>query len=197
MEHNRKQLWKKNEVRQPLRVPNMLLAQQQNSPSDENTSTNSQENNEIQNLTTIEEIVANSSLKVDAPEFVPRFSRSKPQYVSTIKPSVQDRLKIPRTETNCNVTEEMGNNLDYSNASYFDTQSDLRRLKQIIGTLTKDPGQFDNLVQIIVDTVIPYLEDLVLLPEIVEIIVNEVCHQNNIVYVNTSIIISCSILFRL
>lgn len=169
MEPNSKPLWDNGEYK-PLRLPNSLV-QRQNVTVDVNTSTTSHNNIEKQNLSKMEEIVANSSLKVDAPVFIPRFSESKAQ-VSSAK-GVQNRLKIHKPESDFKASEEVENNSKYSK-NPMDTESDLKRIRQIISTLTKDPGQFDNLVQIIMDTVMPYLEDHILLPEIVEILVNRV-----------------------
>lgn len=166
---NKKELWSKNNEYKPLRQPKML-AQRQNMLK-VNTPTTMQNNIEKEYPTKLEELVANSSLKVDAPEFIPRFSESSQQ----ISSSVQNRLKIHRSESDYKPTEKVENNPEY-NSDCVDTESDLKRLRQIIITLTKDPGQFDNLLQIFMDTVLPYLEDIILLSEIVNILVNEVGH---------------------
>lgn len=174
---NKKSLWQKQKSsEQPLRQPK-LLAQKQNVAGVVDTATKLQNNVEKQYPSRMEEIVANSSLKVDAPVFVPRFSdptESKPQILA-LTSRIQNRLKI-RSESESSTIEKVENDPPYI-TDYV--ENDLKRIRQIINTLTKDPGQFDNLLQIFMDTVVPYLEDIMLLSDIVHILVNEVKIYNS------------------
>lgn len=125
----------------------------------------------------LDEIVANSSLKVDAPEFIPRSETKQP--ISGATSRIQNRLKIPRCELECDKVEVVRDNPEYIPQSYVDTETDLKRIRQLIKTLTKNPGQFDDLLQIFMETVTPYLEDIVLLSDIVQILVNEVSYVSS------------------
>lgn len=172
---NIKPLWVKNEppsLRQPKTITPI-----QNTSSSVDTSTTLQNNLDKKCLSSIEELVANSSLKADAPEFVPRTFESKPQITPTSK--IQNRLKIHRSEPECDTVEKSEHHPEFVD-NYMDTGSDHKRIRQIINTLTKDPGQFDNLLQIFMDTVAPYWEDVNLLSNIVEILVNEVSFSTHI-----------------
>lgn len=164
---NIKPLWVNNEY-EPLRQPKIPPTQNTSGIVDTSTSQNKLEKKCSSNF---EEIVANSSLKVDAPEFVPRTFESKPQISATSK--IQNRLKVHRSESECETLEKTEHQPEYFQ-NFMDTDSDHKRIRQIINTLTKDPGQFDNLLQIFMDTVAPYWEDVILLSDIVQILVNEV-----------------------
>lgn len=169
---SKKSLWQKQKSNdQPLRQPKMLAQKQNEAVVD--TATKVQNNVEKRYPSNMEELVANSSLKVDAPEFIPRFAETretKPS-VSSLTSSIQNRLKICRSESECSTIEKVENDSPY-NTEFV--ENDIKRIRQIINTLTKDPGQFDNLLQIFMDTVVPYLEDIILLSDIVKILVNEV-----------------------
>lgn len=166
---NIKPLWVNNEY-QPLRQPKMIPPIQ-NTPGIVDPST-SQKKIDHKYSSNLEEIVANSSLKVDAPEFVPKsITETKPPILPTSK--IQNRLKIHRSESECETMEKIEHHPEYVQ-NVIDMESDHKRIRQIINTLTKDPGQFDNLLQIFMDTVAPYWEDLILLSDIVQILVNEV-----------------------
>lgn len=168
---SKKSLWQNKKSSEPLRQPKSLAQKQNEAVVD--TSTKVQNNVEKQYPSKMEEIVANSSLKVDAPEFIPRFADAKDtkQNVSSLTSRIQNRLKLCRSESECSTIEIVENDSPY-NTDFV--ENDIKRIRQIINTLTKDPGQFDNLLQIFMDTVLPYLEDIILLSDIVQILVNEV-----------------------
>lgn len=165
-----KVLWDNKTYHDPLRKPN-LPPIQNNTVIVEKPPT--LKNNLDNPFTTqgLDDIIANSSLKVDAPEFIPRSLESK--QISAVSSRIQDRLKIHRSESDCETVEVIGDNTAYS-LKHLDTENDIKRIRQIINTLTKNPGQFDDLLQIFMDTVAPYLEDIILLSNIVQILVNEV-----------------------
>lgn len=167
---SKKSLWQNKKSSEPLRQPKSLTQKQNEAVVDTSTKV---QNNVEKRYPTMEELVANSSLKADAPEFIPRFAdaRDTKQSVSSLTSRIQNRLKICRSESECSPTEKVENDSPY-NTDFV--ESDIKRIRQIINTLTKDPGQFDNLLQIFMDTVLPYLEDIILLSDIVQIVVNEV-----------------------
>lgn len=170
---NKKPLWVKNTEYQPLRQPK-TRPPKQNVTAIVDTSTTTQTNLDRKCPSNFEELAANSSLKADAPEFIPRAFEIKPQ-ISAITSKIQNRLKIHKSESECGTLEKTEDNSEYI-TNYMDTESDHKRIRQIINTLTKDPGQFDNLLQIFMDTVAPYWEDLIMLSDIVQILVNEVSY---------------------
>lgn len=161
MENNK--LWQ-NKTFAPMRQPkqNLTGIVDKSSSSQDNSKPGKSDKEKM------DEIVAKSKLNFDAPEFKPKYCETKSQ-VSTVTSSIQNRLNIHRSESNEQIEEPTS-----VTSTYVGTESDIKRIKQIINTLTKDPGQFDNLLQIFMETVAPYLEDVCLLPEIVQIIVNEV-----------------------
>lgn len=155
----------------------------------ENSSTPQSHSEKPFTLKLMDEIVANSSLKVDAPEFIPRSYESKPMAAQTS--SVQDRLKIHRSEPECEKNDIVEHNMTYGiQYTDVDVENDLKRIRQIINTLTKDPGQFDNLLQIFMDTVMPNLEDFIVLSDIAQILINEV---SNFI---ESVSVLCTVMIR-
>lgn len=169
---NKKPLWQKNDKLEPLRQPMSLQSKQNTLVIVDKSPTLQKNSDKADRLAMLEEMVAKSSLKVDAPEFVPRATENKPQ-ISAVTSSIQNRLKIRRPELECEMIEKVEDNSQYL-ANEVDPRNDLKRIRQIINTLTKDPGQFDNLLQIFMETVAPYLDDLLLLSDIVKILIHEV-----------------------
>ncbi|XP_044270958.1 polyadenylate-binding protein-interacting protein 1 [Tribolium madens] len=99
-----------------------------------------------------------SSLSADAPEFVPSYMKSATQSSG----GVQDRLKKFK------VVENSG-----QNDSEFVGSPDDIRLKHLIDTLTKDPGQFSDLLDIFMDTLCPYFGDILVLARAAHLLVEQ------------------------
>lgn len=107
-----------------------------------------------------------SQLSADAKEFYPA-GYSSPAAGS--KGSVQDRLlKIKHNQPQ--------NQNDVSNAYPDGSQieQDKRRLENMITTLIFNPGQFDNLLDLFVETLKPYLDNHDMMTVMAEMLVFEV-----------------------
>lgn len=120
----------------------------------------------------LELLVANSKLRVAAPEWYPSEPVVQNVYINKVEnvPSkMQSRLNIHKAQQQ-NYTETVNDSGDNSS----DYSSDFNRLNQIIATLTKDPGQFHNLFEIFMETLEPYLEDLIAMSSVAELIVDQV-----------------------
>ncbi|XP_015833011.2 polyadenylate-binding protein-interacting protein 1 [Tribolium castaneum] len=100
-----------------------------------------------------------SSLSADAPEFIPASMKSS---ATTQSSGVQDRLKKFK------VVENSG-----GNDSEFVGSPDDIRLKHLIDTLTKDPGQFSDLLDIFMDTLSPYFGDIFVLTRAAQLLVEQ------------------------
>lgn len=104
-----------------------------------------------------------NQLSANAKEFVPRNYNAPPavQSAPLVVQSVQNRLKVhkqkPEPEPPCSSAE-----------------MDMQRLQQIVNTLTGDPGQFDDLLQIFMETLQPYLNDLMILHDCARLLFNQV-----------------------
>lgn len=143
--------------------------------------------------------IENSILKPDAPEFIPAMYRVPhnndqenyfPQNVHITvsdgrriqKQSAQDRLKKwknPSESSSC--YPESSPNL--SNGYYdHDESTDMIRLKQIISSLIKYPGQFDDLLLVFMETIYPYFDDILAMSEIAQLLVGEAINSPNFRY---------------
>ncbi|CAH2015858.1 unnamed protein product [Acanthoscelides obtectus] len=122
------------------------------------------------------EIVAKSSLKADAPEWFPNNSIMT-QRVDSLSNSLQNRLKIHKRHGN-----DSNHSQNHSAAAIPNIDDDIKRLKQIITTLSRDPGQFDNLLDIFMETLIPYFNDLMTLFTVAKILVEEAITDPNFRY---------------
>lgn len=102
-----------------------------------------------------------SRLSAEAPEFVPKYMKSQS------RSGVQDRLKKHKvTESSA----QQSANID----SEFVGSPDDNRLQHLIATLTKDPGQFSDLVELFMDTLWPYLQDIIVLSRTAQLLVQQV-----------------------
>lgn len=109
---------------------------------------------------------AGSRLSADAKEFFPAGYSSA---AAGSKGSVQDRLlKIKHNQPQ--------NQNDVSNAYPDGSQieQDKRRLENMITTLIFNPGQFDNLLELFVETLKPYLDNHDMMNVMAEMLVFEV-----------------------
>lgn len=128
----------------------------------------------------LELLVANSKLRVAAPEWYPSEPVVQNVYINKVEnvPSkMQSRLNIHKAQQQ-NYTETVNDSGDNSS----DYSSDFNRLNQIIATLTKDPGQFHNLFEIFMETLEPYLEDLIAMSSVAELIVDQAINHPNFRY---------------
>lgn len=167
MENKASLLWDKNsEVLQPLRLPKSTPNTIDTPESALTTNKlNCDLKSNIQQANVIEEIVARSTLKVDAPEWYPSnciFDSSLPSDVTVKDIQYGDSILEKSEVKDC---YSLMNNED---------SPDIIRLKQIISTLTKDPGQFDNLLDIFMETLQPYFEDIIALSIIAQLLVEQV-----------------------
>lgn len=142
------QLWKKSELQNRLRRPRDAAAnsapKQVNNAEQKTDGRSSANTQKLLNNATSEEPTEtkfDSRLSADAQEFVPA------NYQTTSKKSsAQERLLKIKTD------DEM-----QQDKSRVD--QDVRRLDNVITTLTYDPGQFDDLLDLFVETFKPYIED--------------------------------------
>lgn len=196
---NPKPLWDKSvDSSRPLRKPMCMTEnvpkqnvsiqpkEETNSDASEITSGSSLLQNNLNSLTrTFDNLdvkeTSKPSLNPDAPEWFPSYIGVN--YNSEAPKSVQNRLRLhksqPEPQNSHNKDNEKmeisSDNLVYGDENDF--EPDIKRLKQIITTLSKDPGQFDNLLDLFMETLMPYLEDFLALSVIVRILVEQVSDQ--------------------
>ncbi|XP_018571544.1 uncharacterized protein LOC108911168 isoform X2 [Anoplophora glabripennis] len=161
-------LWDKNsEELQPLRLPKStpdVIAQQEVTQTRNELNCNVEfpkSGNEPAN--TMEDIIAKSTLKVDAPEWYPSncISNDCLEPCASVK-NIYDENISGTSETK----------IEYLLTNDEDSP-DIFRLKQIIGTLSKDPGQFDNLLDLFMETLQPYFEDILALSITAQLLVEQ------------------------
>lgn len=130
-----------------------------------------------------------SKLNAAAAEFIPNKCYYDNTNTVMSKPpqlSVQNRLKIHKdqdSQRNQSPKDVTINSRYYSqgdnNFRYTDNSLDDRRLKQLINTLTCDPGQFDSLLDIFRQTLRPYFEDIIALASVTDLLVSQaIDHQS-------------------
>lgn len=191
-DHNTSQLWTASTDRSvPLRRPysnNSPSAVLSNGPSNlvnnarENSSPNQQvrfsptATNEL-NSTPATIDVSRSNLSVDAEEwFPPNYPRSQTSPVSVsnrltkIRNSSQNNLPSPQ------VTANTDNMLPSPQTDLpIPVQRDISRLQSILSTLTYEPGQFHNLLDIFMETFKPYFEDVIITGIMSNMLFKQVC----------------------
>ncbi|KAK9891448.1 hypothetical protein WA026_014681 [Henosepilachna vigintioctopunctata] len=133
-----------------------------------------------------------SKLNALASEFVPKCYLDKSVENIMSKPvqwSVQNRLKIHKeqdTQRNTISNDNAVNSRYYtqgdSNSQYANDSLDDRRLKQLITTLTNDPGQFDNLLDIFKQTLRPYFQDIIAISNVTDLLVNQAVQEQSFRY---------------
>ncbi|XP_018571543.1 polyadenylate-binding protein-interacting protein 1 isoform X1 [Anoplophora glabripennis] len=170
-------LWDKNsEELQPLRLPKStpdVIAQQEVTQTRNELNCNVEfpkSGNEPAN--TMEDIIAKSTLKVDAPEWYPSncISNDCLEPCASVK-NIYDENISGTSETK----------IEYLLTNDEDSP-DIFRLKQIIGTLSKDPGQFDNLLDLFMETLQPYFEDILALSITAQLLVEQAIVDPNFRY---------------
>lgn len=144
-------------------------------------------------------VVSNSRLSVDAPEFYP--SSYSNNSFSGAKPSVQNRLKKHKQGEAGDVTQAFQNihlNGSSDQQQYGDdfmhNSQDGTRLRHVISTLTTDPEQFDNLLDIFLETLLPYYDNCLVLSQITQVLVEQVSifnHKYNINIMKKCLFVSC------
>lgn len=155
------QLWNKDKEPPP---PNSL--RKINDPISNKTA----ETNDAQSSTTQLEKKLESKLNISAPEFFPA-NYVRQQYsvptAATTSSSVQNRLKVHKNQP-------QNTPVQCQNLNGEANEADMVRLRQIISTLTNDPGQFDNLLEIFLDTLAPYFDDITTILNASELLVDQV-----------------------
>ncbi|XP_050515340.1 polyadenylate-binding protein-interacting protein 1 [Diabrotica virgifera virgifera] len=174
--NNRTVLWDPNADKRntTLRQPKGLTITQQSAPSSSPNTTPRDETPRLSSKSLVdrETLVANSTLNASATEWYPK-NIYTPSPVEVITSSVQKRLQIHRECPQVNNINNEGTE-EYS--------PDLNRIKQIITTLTKDPGQFHDLIDLFMETLVPYLEDIMITSLVAEIIVEQAINSPNFRY---------------
>lgn len=138
-------------------------------------------------------VVENSKLSANAAEFVPSYLRNDTQGNNTITPSslacasVQNRLMKHKLSTEATYSSAIQQPIK-CDEDFLGSADDVR-MKQIIDTLTRDPGQFNNLFDIFMDTLNPYLENVLVLSSTTELLVNQVSFINTLKRINSRVII--------
>ncbi|KAJ8969031.1 hypothetical protein NQ317_014168, partial [Molorchus minor] len=127
----------------------------------------------------MQEIIARSTLKVDAPEWYPPSLCSIPPAPTS---TVQDRLKVYKkpVDTSLQNTDKQPHRSSIPDDT--DNSVDIIRLKQILNTLTKDPGQFNNLLDLFLETSYPYFKDIFTLSIITQLLVEQAINNSNFRY---------------
>ncbi|XP_066156752.1 polyadenylate-binding protein-interacting protein 1 isoform X1 [Euwallacea fornicatus] len=146
-------------------------------------------------------------LRPDAPEFIPMFKPPAPspdhlvqqfqaihitvknEGLQYVKHSTQGRLSKIRNsvhgsehsgESSTGVSSVLPEVTVASSTS--DDSPDMIRLKQIISSLMKYPGQFDNLLVVFMETIYPYFHNIITMSEIAKILVSQAINCPNFRY---------------
>lgn len=106
-----------------------------------------------------------SDLRPEAAEWFP------PNFQTAHLPgfSVQERLKRPKGQF-----EPSADKTDASINNQQTAKQDIDRLQNIIGTLTFDPGQYDNLLHVFIETFMPHFENIEVINLMADILFNHV-----------------------
>lgn len=174
-------LWDGNKEppRKGLRPPNtpsgrLLVEESRSYASAVDTSAHSNSLSSLNNSLNESNVSVRSNLSVDAPEFYPagysNVSSSAAPQQSQQPSSIQNRLKKHRVSSTEHPAEESFHNED----EYFIGSADDNRLQHLIRTLTKDPGQFSDLLEIFIDTLSPYFTDIFVLSRAAKLLVEQV-----------------------
>ncbi|KAH0811035.1 hypothetical protein MTP99_013913 [Tenebrio molitor] len=159
MDNRSSPLWDGNrETPKDLRLPNTPPSRLLKEENKTNTNTTGSTTKSTNVTPQKDNNLMKSSLSVDAPEFYPSYYKTSTP-VSNTTSSIQERLKRHKVAEPNSVTEPVANDFE----SNFIGSSDDNRLKHLIDTLTKDPGQFSDLLDIFMDTLCPYFEDIFVL----------------------------------
>lgn len=193
--NNRPVFWDKNsEVEVPqLRQPKCLAQNSAVEPASPKPASEQQPSR----LKEMEDILARSVLKADAPEWYPQSVVNKDiqrpmvinHQVETLTHSVQNRLKIHNKKTSdtspaptvasaprvaMDMPRQNGGDCIPLGIGNNGENQDIKRLKQIVTTLTRDPGQFDNLLQLFMETIFPHLNEIMFLSHFTKLLVEQV-----------------------
>ncbi|KAJ8916889.1 hypothetical protein NQ315_013357 [Exocentrus adspersus] len=169
-------LWDKElEDLQPLRLPK--------STPDARDVQERVEITEIQNSSgyqgSLEDILIKTTLKVDAPEWYPPSRVSSNCLGSFSSLNIHDNKNLQEVNV-----EDGANKVNHQQQSHEANgdSSDIIRLKQIISTLTKDPGQFDNMLDLFMESLEPYFQDVIALSLIAQLLVEQAITTPNFRY---------------
>ncbi|XP_060534863.1 uncharacterized protein LOC132707158 [Cylas formicarius] len=137
-------------------------------------------------------VVANSTLKADAPEFYPAgYNRSEVSepvnyFPKNVHITVSDPASIVKHSAQNRLNKYKQNSIGSSYVEYNghcdDDSPDMIRLKQIISSLKLYPGQFDDLLMVFMETIYPYFNDIIAMSEIVKLLVSEAIESANFRY---------------
>ena len=178
MDNKPQQLWDgKREAPKGLRLPNTppsRLLEESKSPAA--TPGNAKKSSNLppqkQDVKT-----SKSRLSADAPEFFPSYYQS----LSTVNAtpanatpansasSIQNRLKKHKVTDSNSAQQSLTDSVD----DFVGSPDDIR-LNHLIDTLTKDPGQFSDLLDIFMDTLCPYFGDVLVLSRAAQLLVQQV-----------------------
>lgn len=152
-----------------------------------NTQESSNSNNSAANKSTQKSIdVKKSTLSVDAKEWYPA-SYSGPVAPSNApKNSVQNRLSMFKKPTENKTPHETYHNNESDNNTllYNDevVNQDINRLQHVIDTLTYDPGQFDDLLEIFEESYRPHTNDISVSSTLAEMLFRQSVKEPNFRY---------------
>lgn len=161
------QLWKKSEgqshrLRRPRDNSNVTLP---NGPAKE-------VNNTVNKF-------SGSKLSADAKEFFPAGYRNAAAPASSSKTSAQERLMRIKHNQPQNQNEQcQRNEAGGSHPDGSQEDQDKRRLENMITTLSFNPGQYDDLLPLFVETFKPYLDNHEMINTVAEMLFFEVIAVN-------------------
>lgn len=180
MDNRSSPLWDGNrETPKDLRLPNTPPSRLLKEENKTNTNTTGSTTKSTNVTPQKDNNLMKSSLSVDAPEFYPSYYKTSTP-VSNTTSSIQERLKRHKVAEPNSVTEPVANDFE----SNFIGSSDDNRLKHLIDTLTKDPGQFSDLLDIFMDTLCPYFEDIFVLSRAALLLVEQVIFVHYFFYIS-------------
>lgn len=119
----------------------------------------------------------NSRLSADAAEFYPA-GYTASTTVSTPSSVVQSRLKKYKQPDLSEPTQNdsFGNSQEHFNEDGTFVNQDVERLQHLINTLTYDPGQFDDTLELFMDTFKPYFDNITVISVMAKMIFQQVCY---------------------
>ncbi|CAH0546526.1 unnamed protein product [Brassicogethes aeneus] len=123
-------------------------------------------------------VIVNSKLSVDAAEFYPNSHPAPSNNVSSIQSRLNKHKKQPESAIDHIGVESAA----HQHQNNDEDSPDMLRLKHIVKTLTNDPGQFDHLFDIFMETLMPYLQDAIFLTDCARLLVNQAINYPNFRY---------------
>ncbi|CAG9761620.1 unnamed protein product [Ceutorhynchus assimilis] len=124
----------------------------------------------------------NTVLRAEAPEFVPRQITGLEHQFQNVNITVDDLPKRSSAQSRLLIHKNPTSHSEQGSSQYHppnqvingqSSSTDMVRLKQLIDSLIKYPGQFDDLMMVILETICPYLDDIMAISEIVKLLVSQ------------------------